>query len=248
MNETVLQDIVDFCKKKLEVSDIAIEYLAKRNITKSSISGFEIGFCPTDVTELLRRVDPKRLREIGFIKDASFCWFTNYIIFPIRDQYNKLVAIAGRVLPQFFTGKRKYFNTFYLKGRVLYGLNHAIPFIRKTGEVLVSEGQLDTITAFQYNIKNLVSTCGTAFTFEHAMFLSRYAYRIKLLYDGDKAGQRAAQKVLEKKEDFKKVSLELALLTQGDDVDSYLNRYGVDSFQNRLVSSDFKSEVYDRFK
>lgn len=245
MSEKILQEVVDFCRKSLDLSDEAQSYLAERNISRASVDAFEIGFCPTNMKSLFKHVDPAQLRELGFIKDASFNWFANRVVFPVRDQYNKLVAVAGRILPRLFTGKRKYFNTFYFKGKVLYGMNLAIPHIRKQSEVIVSEGQIDIITAFQHNIRNIVSTCGTAFTFDHAMLLSRYATTIKVLYDADKAGQNATERILEK--DFKGVKVEPILLTPGDDVDSYLNKYGVQSLMARFQGTNFKNEVYDRF-
>jgi len=241
----VLQEIVDFCRQNLEISKEAQSYLSERNMSPSSIEAFEVGFCPANIKGLYQKVSPADLREVGFAKDASFNWFANRIVFPVRDQYNKLVAIAGRVLPQLFTGKRKYFNTFYQKGKVLYGLNLAIPYIRKQSEVIVSEGQIDSITGFQYNIRNIVSTCGTAFTFDHAMLLSRYAEKIKVLYDADKAGQNATTRILEK--DFKGVKIEPVLLTPGDDVDSYLNKYGAESLMKRLRGTNVKNEIYGRF-
>lgn len=246
MTDDILQNIVDFCQKKLEISYEAKSYLAKRNIDSSSIRTFEIGFCPVNMEDLFTKVDPVHLREIGFIKDASFSWFTNRIIFSVRDQYNKLVAIAGRILPQFFTGKRKYFNTFYLKSRVLYGLNQAIPFIRKTKEALVSEGHIDKITAFRYGINNLVSTCGTAFSFEHAMLLSRYAKVIKVIYDSDNAGITATEKILGK--GYQGIEIQPVFLDKDEDVDSYLNKYGREKFLEKVKGESIKDKIYDCFK
>jgi len=224
IEEKFLQKIVDFCREKFETGTIAKSYLAERSINKEYIDTFQIGFCPVGIEELLAKTDPVKLREIGFIRDASYCFFSNYIILPVRDQYGKLIAIAGRILPEHFTGQRKYFNTEYAKRRVLYGLNFAIPEIRRTGEVIVMEGHLDVVMNHQQKILNAVGTCGTAFTLEHMMLLSRYAETIYLLYDADKAGRKAVERVL--KENYDGVTLKPIFLPKGEDPDSFLRKYG----------------------
>lgn len=236
VDEKFLQKVVDFCREKLETGSEAKSYLAERSINKKYIDTFQIGFCPAGTEELLAKTDPIKLREIGFIRDASFCSFSNYVILPVMDQYGKLIAIAGRILPKYFTGQRKYFNTEYAKRRFLYGLNFAIPEIRRTGEVIVMEGHLDVVMNHQQGILNAVGTCGTAFTLEHMMLLSRYAETIYLLYDADKAGQKAVDRVL--KEGYDGVMLKPKFLPKGEDPDSFLREYGRESYLDLIHETE----------
>lgn len=238
----ILHEIVDFCQEKLDINSRVKDYLfEKRKLTKDSITKFQIGFCPADISELFSKVDAQALREIGFIKDASHNYFSNRIIFPVWNQYNELVAIAGRILPEFFTGKMKYFNTLYSKGKILFGFNFAIPEVIRTSEVFVTEGHLDVVTAFQHNMTNVVGTCGTAFTFDHMMLLSRYAKNIKLLYDADTAGLKGAQRVLGKA--YVGVNVQTVIWDKpGEDLDSYLTKYSAEALK-RLISNN-ESELF----
>jgi len=233
-DDQFLQQVVDFCRKKLDSR--AKSYLVERQITDPLIERFQIGFCPSETKDMLTELDPVKLREIGFIKNASHCYFSNRVIFPTWDQYGKVVGIAGRVLPEFFTGKRKYFNTNYAKGKVLYGLNFAIPEILKKSEVIVTEGYIDVVTAFQYGVKNIVCTCGTTLTADHLMLLGRYAEVIKLLYDADAAGIKAMARILEK--DYTGLKIDSVLLDEDEDVDSYLRKYGTEKFLAKVHETE----------
>jgi len=236
VDEKFLQKIVDFCRKNLEIDKPAKDYLANRGLDKEILNTFQVGSCPVGTKELLTQIDPILLREIGFIRDASYCYFSNYITLPVWDHYGELIAIAGRVLPDFFTGKRKYFNTIYPKGKILYGLNFAIPEIRRTGEVIIVEGHIDVSTAYQFGIKNLVGTCGTALTFDHIMLLSRYAEMIYLVFDSDKAGARAVERVLES--DYKGVKIQSVYLKENEDPDSFIRKYGGKAFMEAVHATD----------
>lgn len=227
---SVLEEVVDFCRQNLDINVEAREYLFKqRRLSEEIAEQFKVGYCPSNLSALYKRVSPQKLREIGFIRDAESSQFPSRIIFPVWNQYGELVAIAGRILPKYFTGVRKYYNTLYAKSRTLFGMNFALEKIKETSEALVTEGHLDVITSHEFGLTNVVGTCGTAFTFEHMMLLSRYAKRIRLLFDADEAGMKATKRVLGT--EYPGVEVDSVSISSNEDLDSYLRKRGVEALK-----------------
>lgn len=240
-----LEEIVDFCKQNLDINAEAREYLFKqRGLSEGIAEHFKIGYCPSDLSALYKRVSPQKLREIGFIRDAESSQFPSRIIFPVWNQYGELVAIAGRILPKYFTGVRKYYNTLYAKSRILFGMNFALEKIKETSEALVTEGHLDVITSHEFGLTNVVGTCGTAFTFEHMMILARYAKKIRLLFDADEAGMKATKRVLGT--EYPGVEVDSVSVSNNEDLDSYLRKNGVEALRKLLHGNDPLSKIRSR--
>ena len=117
----------------------------------------------------------------------------NRIIFPVRDEYGKLVGMGARRLCDEDTSVPKYINSSaadgYDKGATLYGLNRAVAVIRKEDYVFITEGYKDAIAMHAAGFVNTVALCGTALTDSHIALLKKYTNRACLLLDGDEAGQ-----------------------------------------------------------
>jgi 5S rRNA maturation endonuclease (ribonuclease M5) len=69
--------------------------------------------------------------------------------------------------------------------------------LAKTREIVVVEGYTDTIMAHQVGVGNVVAVLGTALGENHIRLLKRFADRITLVLDGDEAGQRRTNEILE---------------------------------------------------
>lgn len=100
---------------------------------------------------------------------------------------------------------------------------------------------MDAIALHQYGFDCAVASLGTSLTEEHAVLLSRYTENVILIYDGDEAGQRAAQRAIPMLE---KVGLSVKVLTLTDakDPDEYLKKFGADRFRNLLNESSNRVE------
>ena len=61
----------------------------------------------------------------------------------------------------------------------------------------VVEGYTDVVMAHQFGVSNVVSVLGTALTEHHVAILRRFADRIVLLFDGDRAGDNAVNRAVE---------------------------------------------------
>ncbi|OUO88924.1 DNA primase [Gordonibacter sp. An230] len=133
-------------------------------------------------------------KDDGRLRDRFF----NRIMFPINDPQGECIAFGGRVVGK---GEPKYLNSqetpLFHKSQVLYGLDKAKAAMASTGTAVVCEGYTDVIALHEAGLRNAVATLGTALTMRHIRLLSRHArHRIVYLFDGDEAGQRAADRAL----------------------------------------------------
>lgn len=164
---------------------------------------------------------------------ASGCYdfFRGRLMFPINSAHGKVISLGGRIIPSIAerivaasggtaTAGAKYFNgpetLLYRKSSELYGLDLARDSIRAAGEVLVMEGYTDVVAARMAGIENAVAVLGTALTQHHVRVLKRFAPRVVLVLDGDDAGRRRAEEVLEL---FVTAEADLRILTLPDNAD-----------------------------
>ena len=169
----------------------------------------------------------------GHLRDRFF----NRVMFPINDEAGGCIAFGGRVVGQ---GEPKYLNSqetpLFHKGRVLFALDKAKAAMAATGAAIVCEGYTDVIAMHEHGIENVVATLGTSLTRQHIRVLSRHARnRIIYLFDGDAAGQRAADRALQfidssMTPEAGHARIELAAVTLPDNLDpaEYLEKHGAD--------------------
>ena len=226
----------------------ARRYLEDRAVTRESIEKFHLGFSPNQWDWILGRVkgDPARakiLETIGVLarpQDGGNYYdrFRGRLLFSIRDPQGLPVGIGGRVLPEGgTTSPAKYVNSpetpLFSKGKLLYGLDVAREAARRSGTVLVMEGYTDVIAAHQYGHDNAVAVLGTALGEGHIRVIKRFADRIVLVLDGDEAGQKRANEVLEL---FVAQQIDLRILTlpEGSDPCDFLQQHGAEAFGELL--------------
>jgi DNA primase len=136
----------------------------------------------------------------------------------------------------------KYINSpetpLFQKRAALYGLGDAIEPIKKAGEVFVVEGYIDLMQMRERKIMNVVATCGTAFTREHAVILKRYARRLNFMFDADDAGRKAMQKsvLLAIKGEMKATAY---IFPEGHDPDSFYGSGGKTEEVESMSGFDF---------
>ncbi len=208
----------------------ARKYLQDRGITAESIERFQLGFSPTEPSWILQRAGgtPARARvleTIGVLARPAgggnlYDRFKGRVLFAIRDVQGRPVGLGGRVLPGLSDSPAKYVNSpetpLFAKSHLLYGLDVARETIRKSRTALVMEGYTDCIIAHQYGFTDAVAVLGTALGEGHVRILKRFADRIVLVLDGDEAGRRRANEVLEL---FVAQQVDLRILTLPDELD-----------------------------
>ena len=220
----------------------AREYLEKREISAETQKAFHIGFAPESwdaVLTLLKEkgADEKLIEQSGLVskneeKNRVYDRFRGRIIFPVLDIKGNPVAFGARILAQ---GEPKYLNSpetpAYIKGEHLYGLFQSKEEIRQKKFAILVEGYLDLIALYQYGIRNVAASLGTAFTAEQSKLLGRFARKVVVNYDGDKAGIKAARRAIEPLllDDFE---IKILILPDGADPDDYLKANGTESYNN----------------
>ncbi len=201
----------EFFKKELERSAESLKYLKERGLKKETIEELELGFSPNGFDDLSRY-----LINLGFnIKDIERAGlnyrnergsyvdrFRNRIMFPLYNHFGKAVGFSGRILPDLEKPEiGKYVNSpetpIFNKSKLLYGLHKTKDSIRKTRSVVLVEGQMDFLMAYQDGVKNLAATSGTALTGEHLKTLKRLTDELVFFFDNDEAGLNAAERAID---------------------------------------------------
>lgn len=199
--------------RKLLADSPSKDYLTKRGVTTQEIETFELGVAPvgfTDTYDALLKEGYSRkeivLSGLAIQKDLQsdrpYDRFRNRLMFPIHDGQGRIIGFGGRTLeegPSTGAGQvAKYLNgaesPLYRKSSVLFGLHHALQAMRDAKKVIVVEGYFDVLACHRVGMKNVVATCGTALTEEHAKLLKRYVETVVLCLDSDRAGQAAAER------------------------------------------------------
>jgi DNA primase len=244
-----------FFRKVLESSSasaVGQEICQQRGISDEMIEAFQIGLAP-DQWDALHKVIIKRglseevFAAAGLLKARSsdgphgggyYDAFRNRLIFPIFNEVGQPVAFGARKIDP--EDEPKYLNsaesTIFQKSRTLYGLHLAKRAIIDARQVIVTEGYTDVIACHQAGVCNVVGTLGTALTRQHAKLLSRLCDTVVLLFDGDEAGQRAADRGVEV---FfaEPVDVKICVLPDKVDPDDLLKREGGVETLRELVTN-----------
>lgn len=204
----------------------AREYVAKRNIPAELREVFRLGAAPEGWDSLTSALKKKGFSEKELIEggislqrksgEGALDRFRNRLMVPICDAHGQVIAFTGRVIPGTPGADEggKYVNSpetiLYKKSDVLFGLHLAKQAVRKAGEMIVVEGNLDVIASHKADVKNVVASSGTALTESQLRQIGRYTRRIVFCLDNDDAGFAAAKRALE---------LALNLQASGEDFD-----------------------------
>jgi len=228
----------------------AREYLAGRGLPAESIARFQLGFAPQAWDWLLRQAAAAGIGAADLVKtglaverqdhSGHYDRFRGRVIFPIRDPQGRCVAFGGRVLPGAPPDSAKYINSpetpLFSKSSMLYGLDTARDAITKSRRAIVVEGYTDCLAARQAGIDDVVAVLGTALGERHAKLLRRYADRIVLVLDGDDAGRRRANEVLEVLL-AEPIDVRIARLPAGVDPCEFILERGRDAFESLVDSA-----------
>jgi DNA primase len=222
-------------------------YLKERGITEETTNTFRLGFAPDSWEALSTHLRQKgatqeQLEKSGLVvkKDegGSYDRFRGRVIFPVFDVQGKPIAFGGRTLDP--DGDPKYLNSpetpAYTKGRNLYGLHLTRDEIRRQGFAILVEGYLDLMVPYQHGVRNIVASLGTALTPEQVKLIGRFARKVLVNYDGDRAGVAAAKRAIETilAED---IEVKILVLPDNTDPDDFIRKHGVDEYNKRRTEA-----------
>lgn len=195
---------------------IGLSYLEERGFTPETIEKFQLGYSPEQsktfmTTALAAGYNLKYMLLAGLVRTneestmpgyepkAESCYdrFAGRVMFPIHNISGRVIAFGGRTLRK-DKNVAKYVNSpetpLYHKSNVLYGLHLARKAISVDDNCFLVEGYADVISMHQAGVENVVASSGTSLTIEQIRLIRRYTPNLTILYDGDSAGLKAAER------------------------------------------------------
>ena len=219
---------------------IGMSYFKQRGFRKDIIERFRLGYNPEHDNAFFAQAVSKGhnkdlLEKAGLVKNRNGSYFDVYrgrVIFPIQSMTGRILGFGARILKSNEKAP-KYINTpeneLYVKSKVLYGLYQSRTSIGKLDECFLVEGYTDVISLHQGGVENVVSSSGTSLTEDQLRLIGQLTRNLTILYDGDAAGIKAALRGLDMalSQGF---NVQLVLLPDGEDPDSFIQKSGVTRF------------------
>ncbi len=188
------------------------EFLSARGFTAADAERFGVGYSPAAWDDLARHLRGRGFSDAELIasglakqgRRGPLDRFRGRLMWPIRDLSGDVIAFGARRLDPDDEGP-KYLNTpetpLFRKSAVLYGADLARREIAQQRKAVIVEGYTDVMACHLAGVPTAVATCGTSFGEEHVKVLRRlimdsdsFAGEVIFTFDGDEAGQRAAQR------------------------------------------------------
>lgn len=245
---------------------VGLAYFRSRGLSDEVIKRFGLGYCLEEWSNftdhaLKSGYSDAVLEKTGltiYKEDTGkrYDRFRGRVMFPIYSISGRVLGFSGRVLSS-EKQAAKYVNSpdseIYNKSRILYGLYQARTAISKANKCYLVEGNIDVISMHQSGVENTVASCGTSLTTEQIRLIKRYTPNVTVLYDGDAAGIKAALRAVNLL--FAEgMHVRVVLFPDGEDPDSYAQKYGSTQLQEYLSSHEdnfvmFKTRVlFDEVK
>lgn len=229
-------------------------YLRERGISPETVDFAKIGFMPRNFPKspVAKQYQDSLIQAGVLRKDKEsgniYSPLAGRLIFPIADEKDRVVALAGRKIDESKSGP-KYKNTddtpVFKKSSILYGLNRAVKSLepgKKFDRLIISEGYMDSITGQRNGFPEVVATMGTAMTTRHFKKLSRFTDTAVFVFDPDEAGYQASEKALLNGLPFAaQTNMQFVFMpTDGDkklDPDEFIKTKGAEAFEQHLSTA-----------
>ena len=245
----IMEQAVKFFRLSLnqQAAGAARDYLARRGLDAAAQDRFELGYAPEGNALFAhltgKGIDPQKIIDAGLAARpddgrAPYDRFRGRIIFPIRDPRGRCISLGGRAMDP--NARAKYLNgpetELFDKGRNLYWHGPAREAAGKGQPLIVAEGYMDVIALVQAGFGATVAPLGTAITEDQLRLLWRIADEPVIALDGDKAGLRAAHRVIDLALPLLEAgkSLRFVILPEGQDPDDLIRASGAGAMQKLL--------------
>jgi DNA primase len=223
-------------------------YIEKRGISKATCERFRLGYAPAGWETLHKHLSANQIQDqvaellglIGRNERGAYDFFRDRVMLPVLDRQKRPIGFSSRLLdPE--AKERKYVNSpdspLFHKKENLYGLHVAIDAIRRSGTAILVEGNFDVLSLHEAGIEEAVAPMGTAVTVEQIRLLARGSKRIVVVFDGDGAGVRAAEKAVPLAVEaglfFAEADADgrVAEMPSGMDPDEFVRAHGAEAFR-----------------
>jgi DNA primase len=252
LNGFAQQFFSDVLFNQEEGQDIGLSYLKERGFSEATIERFQLGYNPSAPDGFAQAAikamyNPELLQKSGLVVVRDGKTLDNYrgrIIFPIHSPTGKIAGFGARVIRNNDRAP-KYINTpeneIYIKSKLLYGSYFARQAIDKANECLLVEGYTDVVALHQAGVENVVASGGTSLTPDQLRLIKKYTPNLTIIYDGDAAGIKAAQRGMDLA--FEEgLQVKLVLIPGQEDPDSYVRKFGAGAFRE-LISTGKKDFI-----
>jgi DNA primase len=241
----ILTDASKFYQNNLNSKDgeEAIKYLLSRNFSMNDIKEFEFGLATSgnSLYQFLnkRKYTDKDIENTSLISTEKYIHdvFVNRIMIPIHDLDGNVVGFTGRLFKE--SDNPKYINSkesnVFKKGKILFNYHRAKNHVRINHELIIVEGNMDALKLYSAGVKNVIALMGTALTNDQVEAIKKMHSKVILMMDSDNAGKNGMYQngnILKKSG----IDPEIVLLSGAKDPDEYINKFGIEKFQNILKS------------
>jgi DNA primase len=244
LNEYAAKYFHDTLLNSEEGQLIGMSYFKQRGFRKDIIERFRLGYNPERGDDFYRTAINKGYRSellenAGLVKNRNGMYYDFYrgrVIFPIQSMTGRILGFGARILKSNEKAP-KYINSpeseIYNKSKTLYGMYQSRNAIGKQDECLLVEGYTDVISLHQGGVENVVASSGTSLTEDQLRLIGQLTKNLTILYDGDAAGIKAALRGLDMalSQSF---NVQLVLLPDGEDPDSYVQKSGAAKFHGYI--------------
>ena len=235
---------------------VGLSYFHKRGLSDEIIKEFGLGYCLDEwrgFTDYARKngYSDEALEKSGltiFKEDRSKCYdrFRDRVTFPIFSISGRVLGFSCRILSS-DKSAAKYVNSpdseIYNKSHTLYGIFQAKSTIVRQDKCYLVEGNVDVVSMHQSGVKNTVASCGTSLTTDQIRLIKRFTQNVTILYDGDAAGIKATKRAVDMLY-AEGMKVRMVLFPDGDDPDSYAQKYGSTKLQEYLQQNEENFILY----
>ncbi|MEM6272299.1 MAG: DNA primase [Bacteroidota bacterium] len=221
---------------------IGLSYFKERGILETTIETFQLGYAQDQWDAFSQEAARNQFKEefleatgLAFRSDKTgklIDRFRGRVMFPIHNHLGRVVGFGGRILKK-KENTAKYVNSpesdIYHKSNVLYGLHQGKKAIRDLDQALLVEGYMDVVALYQAGVENVVASSGTALTNEQIRLIKRFTKNVLLMFDADRAGIAAALRGIDLLLEAE-MAVQVLLLPEGEDPDSYVKAHGKSGF------------------
>lgn len=228
---------------------VGLAYFHSRGLSAETIARFGLGWAPSNRNALASAALAAGYRE-EYLIEAGLCTkyddgrlmdrFHDRVTFPVHAVSGRVIAFSCRLLHE-VPNAGKYVNSpeteIYVKSRALFGIYLAKGEISRLDKCYLVEGNVDVVSMHQLGITNLVASCGTALTVEQVRMIKRFTQNVTIMYDGDKAGIKAALKGL-RLVLAEGMNVKVVLLPDGKDPDDFARTHTLEEVQTYIAQNE----------
>ncbi len=254
----ILSDASKFYQNNLSTKsgETARNYLKQRNFSNECIKEFEFGLASNN-NSLYNFLHKKGYSDSDIERTSLISTernihdiFINRVMIPIHDLEGNIVGFTGRIYTE--SNDPKYINSkesdVFKKGKILFNYHRAKAHVRNSRELIIVEGNMDALKLNAAGINNVIALMGTALTSDQVNAIKKMRSKVILMMDNDNAGKLG---MYQNGNILKKNGIDpfIVLLSGAKDPDEYINKFGVDKFNNLLKNPlSFLNYKLDYFK